>query len=147
MSIVMPDPQSAVASRLRRLASRARTLGVIYLVVLFTATHVPANPNLGFSMADKVQHFVSYGMLTFIVLVGWEMTIGVLQAKHYFAMWLAGTLYATFDELTQIPVGRRCDVNDWAADILGIVVGLVAFRLLRGPLYRMLFIGDALRVQ
>jgi VanZ family protein len=143
----MSDPQSSVARRLRRLASRARTLGIIYLAVLFTATHIPSIPNHGFSMIDKVEHFASYGMLTMIVLVGWELTIGVLQAKHYFAMWLAGTLYATFDELTQIPVGRRCDINDWAADILGIVVGLVAFQMLRGPLYRMLFVGDALRVR
>jgi VanZ family protein len=81
------------------------------------------------------------------VLVGWELTSGVLQAKHYFAMWLAGTMYATFDELTQIPVGRTCDVNDWAMDVLGIACGLVAFQVLRGPLYRMLYVGEALRAE
>jgi VanZ family protein len=143
----MPDSQPSSGRRLRRLASRARTLAVIYLAVLFTATHVPSLPTHGFSLFDKVEHFASYAVLTMLVLVGWELTVGVLQAKHYFAMWLVGTLYATFDELTQIPVGRSCDVNDWAADILGIVVGLVAFRLLRGPLYRLLFVGESLRVQ
>jgi VanZ family protein len=143
----MPDPQSSAGRRLRRLASRARTLAVVYMAVLFAATHIPSMPAHGFSMFDKVEHFASYGVLTMLVLVCWELTIGVLQAKHYFAIWLAGTFYATFDELTQIPVGRRCDVNDWAADILGIVVGLVAFRLLRGPLYRLLFVGDALLMQ
>ncbi len=143
----MPESKTPAARGLRRLASRARTLAVIYLAVLFTATHIPSLPTSGFSIYDKVEHFASYGVLTLCVLVCWELTIGVLQAKHYFAMWLAGTLYAAIDELTQIPVGRTCDVNDWAADILGIVAGLIAFRLIRGPLYRVLYVGDALRVQ
>jgi VanZ family protein len=143
----MSETQTATARRLRRLATRARTLAIVYLVVLFTATHIPSLPTRGTSIFDKVEHFAGYGVLTLCVLVGWELTIGVLQAKHYFAMWLAGTFYATFDELTQIPFGRTCDVNDWAADVLGIAVGLVAFRLIRGPLYRVLFVGEALRVQ
>ena len=143
----MPETQTSSARRLRRLASRARTLAVIYIAVLFTATHIPSLPTRGVSILDKFEHFAGYGALTLCVLVGWELTIGVLQAKHYFAMWLAGTLYAAIDELTQIPVGRTCDVNDWAADILGIVAGLIAFRLIRGTLYRVLYVGDALRVQ
>lgn len=124
--------------RLRRLASRARTLAVIYLLVLFTVTHIPGLPTSGFSFSDKVQHFCGYSALTFLVLLGWELTMGVLEAKHYFAVWLAGTLYAIVDEVTQIPVGRTCDVNDWAADMCGILAGMIAFGLFRRTLYRVL---------
>jgi VanZ family protein len=120
------------AERLRRLASRARTLAAVYLLVLFAATHVPGLPTSGFSVSDKLEHFCGYGLLTVFILVGWELTIGVLQAKHYFAVWLAGTLYAIVDEVTQIPVGRTCDVNDWAADMLGVLAGMIVFGLLRG---------------
>ncbi len=134
----MSDPLTQPASRLRRLASRARTLAVVYLLVLFAATHIPSLPTTSWSFTDKVQHFTGYGLLTLCMLVGWELSIGVLQAKHYFAVWLAGTLYAIVDEVTQIPVGRTCDVNDWAADVLGIVAGMMAFGLCRGMLYRML---------
>jgi VanZ family protein len=135
---------SLSSDRLRRLASRARTLAVVYLVVLFAATHIPGLPSTGFSLSDKIEHFCGYGILTIFVLLGWELTIGVLEAKHYFAVWLAGTLYAIVDELTQIPVGRTCDVNDWAADILGILAGMIAFGCLRGVLYRILAGGETL---
>lgn len=139
----MPDSRSASANRLRRLASRARTLAIVYVVILFTATHVPTPTTFGFSWMDKVEHFCAYSTLTLFVLVGWELTVGELQAKHYFAMWLAGTFYAAFDEITQIPVGRTCDVNDWAADLLGIAIGLIAFGMIRRTLYRMLFVSES----
>ncbi|HYO25755.1 MAG TPA: VanZ family protein [Lacipirellulaceae bacterium] len=138
----MAEPRPTPGDRLSRLAMRARTLAAVYLVILFVATHIPAMPTRGFSMSDKVHHLAGYSMLTFCVLAGWELTIGVLAARHYFAVWLAGTLYAALDEVTQIPVGRRCDVDDWAADILGLVLGILAFRLLRGTLYRLLLIKE-----
>jgi VanZ family protein len=138
---------SLPSDRVRRLASRARTLAVVYLLVLFAATHIPGLPTSGFSLSDKIEHFCGYSALTFFVLVGWELTIGVLEAKHYFAVWLAGTLYAIVDEVTQIPVGRTCDVNDWAADMFGILAGMIAFGLLRRTLYRLLGGRDAVAVR
>jgi VanZ family protein len=137
----MPDTHSI--QRLRRLAARARTLAIVYIVVLFTATHLPTISTDHFSMSDKVYHLGGYAVLTMCVLAGWELTIGRLEAKHYFAVWLTGTVYAAFDEITQIPVGRSCDINDWAADVLGIVLGIVVFRLIRMTLYRTLMNGDA----
>src|SRR5262249_25944067 len=139
--------ETALTRRVARLASKARTLAVVYFVALFLGTHLPSLSPPGFSMFDKVEHFSAYALLTLCVLVGWELSVGVLSAKHYLAVWLAGTLYAAFDEITQIPVGRTCDVNDWAADVTGIVIGLAAFSLVRGPLYRMLYVSEALRVQ
>ena len=121
------NPQ--VARSLRRWAARARTLATIYLLVLFAATHIPFESHGGPSYADKVVHYAAYAALTVLVLLGWQLTIGVLQPKHYFAVWLVGTLYAAMDEVTQIPVGRTADMNDWAADVLGIVTGLLVFRV------------------
>jgi VanZ family protein len=136
-------PATHASERIRRLASRARTLAIVYTLVLFTATHLPSVPTMSFTWSDKVEHYCAYAILTFFVLLGWELSTGMLQAKHYFAVWLAGTLYAAIDEVTQIPVGRTCDINDWAADMLGIVAGLLVFCMLRGTLYRLLIGGDA----
>jgi VanZ family protein len=110
-------------------AARARTLAAVYLLVLFAATHIPLESHGGPTHADKIVHYAAYASLTVLVLLGWRLTIGRLQARHYFAVWIAGTLYGVFDEVTQTPVGRTADVNDWAADVLGIVTGLLLFRV------------------
>ena len=106
----------------------------------------PACRRLVSTTSDKVEHFTAYSTLTLCVLVGWELSIGLLEAKHYFAVWLAGTLYGAIDEVTQIPVGRSCDVNDWAADVVGIVCGILVFRAIRMPLYRFFMGNDALAI-
>lgn len=130
------------SDRLKRLARRARTLAVVYFVAIFTATHVPLDISLSSSPmgwmdhADKLVHLGLYAVLTLVVLAGWELTIReALQAKHYFAVWLVGTVYGMVDEATQIPVGRTGDMHDWLADVVGIILGLVAFRACRGLLY------------
>jgi VanZ family protein len=136
----MAENRSPAAERLRRMAARARTLAVVYLIVLFVATHVPSTSMPHVTWSDKIYHFGAYAVLTLCVLAGWELTIRRLEPKHYFAVWLVGTLYAIVDEATQIPVGRTADANDWAADVVGIVCGIIAFQLVRMPVYRF-FIG------
>jgi VanZ family protein len=132
----IPNVNPLSGERLRRIASHARTLAVVYFILLFTGTHVPIDPSEIVETSDKVLHYTGYALLTFLVLTGWELTIGRLQPKHYFAVWLAGTLYGAFDEITQIPVGRSCDMNDWLADVCGILTGLVVFRLVSAIVYR-----------
>jgi VanZ family protein len=115
-----PSPApSPVAKRLGRFAARARTLAVVYLVVLFVGTHLPSTALARLTYSDKFMHAGGYAMLTLFVLAGWELTIRRLEPKHYFAVWLVGTMYAAFDEVTQIPVGRSCDINDWARTCWG----------------------------
>lgn len=127
------------AERMRRLASRARTLAVVYFIVLFIGTHIPLDRVEELASAnDKWIHYGAYAVLTVLVLTGWELTIGLLQPKHYFAVWLAGVLYGAFDEASQTPVGRTCDMNDWMADVLGIVCGLLIFRLGRAGLHKVI---------
>jgi VanZ family protein len=133
----MTDPPSTAGQRLKRIAARARTLAIVYFLLLFIGTHLPSNgiePVI--TVSDKWLHFGGYAVLTVCVLAGWELTIGTLQPKHYFAVWLAGTLYGAFDEVTQTPVGRSCDVNDWMADVLGVACGLLAYRLGREVVLR-----------
>lgn len=125
------------AARLKLWAARARTLAIVYFVALFIGTHIPMDSSeIAPSVSDKLVHFSAYAGLTVLVLAGWELTIGRLEPKHYFAVWLAGVLYGVFDEVSQTPVGRSCDMNDWIADVLGITCGLIAFRLCRGMLHR-----------
>jgi VanZ family protein len=134
-SRTVSEREIAAESRLKRIASRARTLAVVYLIVLFLATHTPTIHPAGIPGGDKLIHLLAYFVLTICVLCGWELTIDGLQPKHYFAVWLVGTVYGAFDEITQIPVGRFCDIHDWIADVAGILIGLIVFRMLRWLLY------------
>lgn len=124
------------ARRVRRLAARARTLAVVYFLVLATATHWPQVSTEGVEISDKVLHLGAYFLLTVMVLAGWELTIGRLEPKHFFAVWMAGTLYGIVDEYLQVPVGRDCDVHDWFADVLGVVLGIVVYNAARSALRR-----------
>ncbi len=141
----MPHFRPHRAVRLRRLAAHARTLAAFYFVVLFIGTHLPIPPE-AFSVIDnkdKLVHFAGYAVLTLVVLAGWELTIGRLQPKHYFAVWFAGTLYGAFDEITQAYVGRSCDVNDWVADVLGVVIGLLLFRVASAVVRRIFVLEES----
>jgi VanZ family protein len=138
----MQTTGSLEADRAKQLASRARTLALFYFLVLCIGTHIPSVSQESISDIDKLLHFSGYAGLTLLVLTGWELTIGVLEPKHYFAVWLAGALYGALDEWTQIPVRRTCDMNDWLAAVLGIVCGLLVFRLGRGALAWFVARGD-----
>ena len=135
----MSPANRTATQRLKRMAARARTLAIVYFAVLFIGTHLPLEQAEALASAhDKWIHFSAYAVLTVLVLTGWELTIGVLQPKHYFAVWLAGVLYGVFDEASQTPVGRQCDMNDWMADVLGIVCGLLIFRVGRAGLHKVI---------
>jgi VanZ family protein len=124
--------------RIRRLALVVRTLAVVVLVGIFLGTHLPTTGVPTISHLDKLFHFGAYLTLTVCLLASWELSRGTLQASHYFMVWLFGTLYGIFDEVTQIPVGRTCDGYDWLADVAGIVVGLILFRVASSLVSRVL---------
>ena len=137
------------SNRLKRLAARARTLAIVYLGVLFLGTHIPVPIDLPatylgpITLEDKLVHLGLYALLTFFMLAGWELTLRrELEPKHYFAVWLVGTVYGMFDEVTQIPVGRTGDMHDWLADVVGIILGLVMFQVVRAKLYQWLAGGN-----
>ena len=134
----MHEPSTTNLPRIRRAASLARYGTCLLLLVMFLGTHLPAVMQPTFSLSDKLIHLVAYMALTVSLLASWELTTGILRPQHYFFVWLSGTVYGAFDELTQIPVGRTCDGFDWLADIAGIAVGLILFRVARPLLYRWL---------
>ncbi|MCG8448099.1 MAG: VanZ family protein [Pirellulales bacterium] len=138
----MYESSTATIPDFKRAAAVARYTTVFLLFTMFLGTHLPSSialpMSLSFTHADLLLHASAYLMLAFSALTSWELTIGLLQPQHYFTVWLLGTLYGAFDEVTQIPVGRVCNVADWLSDILGLVVGLILFRITRPLLYRFL---------
>jgi VanZ family protein len=98
-----------------------------YAGVLVFATHYPKPEELvgGRLPADKLMHFVAYGLLGFLAAL-------VLRARGRLvgrtAPLLAAGLaaWAVIDEATQPLFGRAADPLDWVYDVLGIACGIGA---------------------
>lgn len=127
----LPSPRMRLAAQL------ARYFTAFLLLSMFVGTHLPSSTMPGVSVGDKLIHYSAYLALTVSALTSWELSAGLLRPSHFFAVWLAGTLYGAFDEITQTPFGRSCDGLDWLADIAGIVSGIVLYQLLRGFVFRL----------
>lgn len=96
-----------------------------YWLTLFTATHARIDPNLIVHGNDKTLHLVGYtGLgLLFGLALG---TSAFARRFHFLGALVFLAIYAVFDELTQLLVGRHCDLYDWFADCAGIFIGLTA---------------------
>jgi VanZ family protein len=103
---------------------------VLYWLVLFVLTHLPAARLPVVRVTDKTIHFATYAGLALLLFTtlstlrrGWgraEVAVAVL------GICLS---YAAVDEWTQIPFGRDCEMADWYADTAGAGTAVVAATL------------------
>lgn len=107
-----------------------------YWLALFVATHVPRIPAaLTMPGADKWQHLAAYAILA--LLLAARQSLGQrLNGMRLCRIAAIVAVYGVFDELTQIPVGRHADVKDWYADVVGCMLGLAVFAMVRAILAR-----------
>ena len=120
----MPTPLDD-ASRHAGLRRFTGAMLAVCSLSMFTATHVPiSHPPVPIPGADKVVHFVGYGVLC-LLLTFW---IGLRRPLSRRVLWstvLVLAAYGAVDELLQIPVGRTCDPADWGFDLSGGSVGVL----------------------
>jgi VanZ family protein len=131
------EPFVAKDSRRRRDFSPrkwALVAALLYWAALFVATHLPgseqARPPPVIPHLDKLIHAAVFAVLSFLLALGIS---GWWKAGPRLYLGVVGllTLYATLDELSQGLVSRRySDWRDWAADVLGAILGVAAFALL-----------------
>lgn len=103
----------------------------LYIVVIFVLSSIPGNrlPEIQFNMADKVVHFIIFGILGLLLARG----LGVCQntfcrTNYAIVSIMIGIGYGLIDEWHQAYVpGRYSSVSDWVADGLGIIVFVLLF--------------------
>ncbi len=110
-----------------RAAAVAQFWTAALLVVMFVGTHMPHSIDGLQGGRDRVAHLVGYGLLACSALTTLELSLRRLEPRHYFWVWVSLVLYGVFDEITQTPMRRVCDVTDWACDVLGATLGIVVF--------------------
>lgn len=121
------DASSAGAARKarsHRRSSIARWLLWAFLGITFA---VAVLPSAGVAAgSDKAQHFLAFLVITLLAQAAYpalsDQRLGVFLG-----------FYGALIELGQAVsmTGRRAELADWAADCLGIVIGLVVRRFLR----------------
>ena len=106
----------------------AGTVLVLYWLALFVATHVPLPlESRPAGDSDKPLHFAAYAGLTFLVSLNRSLRRALdLRQRIWIFVLLAA--FGVIDEISQIPVGRDCELADWIADVLGILAGSLLFR-------------------
>ncbi len=96
-----------------------------YWVTLAALTHVPKPPQAASAVFvyDKIVHAVAFGILAALAWWSWPPTEPG-RAVRRAATWLAIlAAYGAADELLQPLSGRSCELADWIADVVGIVLG------------------------
>jgi len=112
---------------------------VVYWLAMFVGTHYPKAPELLFNANDKLCHFAAHAGLACLLVSWWQLApLGRRMSSLKIAAIAIALVaaYGAFDEITQIPVGRDCELLDWVADVSGGIVGslsaTLAFSLGRG---------------
>lgn len=103
-----------------------------FVLTLLTATHLPPStlPAEEHNI-DKLFHFSAYAVLAGLIATAWQLSSGILTARHLRWVWCAAAIFGALDEITQIVVSRDCNIWDWSADAAGAAAGLLAFVWLR----------------
>lgn len=101
---------------------------MLYWPAIFILTHIPYLPKwfVQTQLGDKTPHFLAYLGLVFL----WWFAISPHKKVDWFGVrvWLtiaAMAIYGTLDEWLQGHVGRNPDVLDFAADMAGVITGLL----------------------
>jgi VanZ family protein len=81
-------------------------------------------PEIKFDLADKILHFIVFGMLGILTARGLKNSDNKLLNQNWFSFSIyICILYGASDEIHQYFVpGRHASWGDWIADILGIVI-------------------------
>ncbi|MBN1233592.1 MAG: VanZ family protein [Candidatus Coatesbacteria bacterium] len=107
---------------------------IIWGIFILTITTIPG-PELPkiplFPGADKLAHFFLYGIFGYFLTKASRISFNLITSI-FFPLCI-GVIFAMIDELHQkyIP-GRSCDIIDFTADTLGIIIGfLLTWRIIK----------------
>lgn len=108
-------------------------LGLYWLLILFLTTYPTDKlPSIGFS--DKINHVLAYFGLAVLLNLTLQFQKRFPRLNNAASLYtiIIVSIYGLFDELHQyfIP-GRSCSIEDWAADLIGGIIGLAVVVILR----------------
>lgn len=112
-------------------------IAVVFTAGVLVLSHLPQGtmPSaLEKDGIDKLEHFLAYGVMTFLLLLSLRSSVTMRSALFLF---LAISVIGAVDELTQLLVNRTASIADLAADIVGISAALFFFTVRRRRFLRL----------
>jgi len=107
---------------------------VLYWIILFVATTLPAQQLPKTGVSDKIEHFLGYFLLTFLLsnTLFFQNKNKTFKKSPILVALLIVAFYGMVDEVHQyfIP-GRFCDFYDWTADVTGALVAGITYFLVK----------------
>jgi len=99
---------------------------IVWMAVIMVGTSLPQAPGLPVEGGDKIMHLVAYGVLGGLLLRAFMAAgQGLLAATG--TTLVSGAAYGAVDEVHQaFLLTRTCSMGDLAADVVGVVVALLA---------------------
>jgi VanZ family protein len=106
---------------------------ILYWLLILVLTSLPGQDFPNVEMNDKVEHLLAFGGLGFLLCLSLRIQnkfVTVKKFPAYFTVFIVSS-YGALDEFHQqyIP-GRSCDILDWSADTLGVIIGVVIMSFL-----------------
>lgn len=103
----------------------------LYYGLIFFVSSRPLKLDVSLPNFDKLAHGAAYGLLGFLLAFGFFKLLRFSLKTKQGGVILTGVILGILDEIHQIFVpGRTPDPLDVAADAVGIVLGLILFRLI-----------------
>jgi VanZ family protein len=122
-----------------RSALRRTVLGLLvpYWLLACILTHLPARFVTGAQIGDKLEHFLSFGLLSGLLYLYLWLSRPRLTWTPVVVLAIA-LAYGAVDEWTQPWFNRTCDFQDWTADAAAaaaavVVLGLLHWAVSAGP--------------
>jgi len=106
---------------------------IVYWIILFIATSIPAQSVPSFGVGDKVNHFLAYLILAVLLFLTLSFQEKSMFAKRNAALLTIAVilLYGVLDELHQMLVpDRSAEFLDWVADGVGAICGVLIISFL-----------------
>lgn len=115
-----PPFQSRIVTFLRR---HIRLIAILYWIVIFIGTHIPAERVPDLPASDKTIHLLMFAGLGTVLYLALYLSN---PARRFILLpiLVIGCTYAVLDEVTQPFFRRYCDGRDMLADIAGLCLAL-----------------------
>jgi VanZ family protein len=106
---------------------------IAWLLIIFIQSSFSAIelPKVEWISTDKIVHMGVYGLLTFLCYISLIhlSNPGILIKSPLLWSAIVSAFYGATDELHQYFVpNRSCEMQDWLADVLGVIIAIVLIK-------------------